>query len=224
MTVKEYAKSLGVSVITVRRAIKSYNFSLPNPEIREKQGDYSGAEILPGFEEWAKINWPKWFDKKDKPKQSPKPLHPPKEDSVEDTHTKKPFAKTLMAILPYLPLPMFGLAASYGVYHFASLFMPPFFAVIVAGGFECTYIGIAALELREHELKRGQRVALQAVIVSMIYNFMSAGITIIGKDQPQEVIASLHWIAQVILFLLHGLPIAWLCYEVAKLILHKNQK
>jgi len=42
-------------------------------------------------------------------------------------------------ILARLPLPMLALAASYGVYEFARLFVPMWVALVQAAAFELTY-------------------------------------------------------------------------------------
>lgn len=121
-------------------------------------------------------------------------------------------------ILAVLPLPMLGLAASYGVYFFASNFSPTWVAISEAASFELTYIGLAALRgLSPDQRKKATGVSIGAVAVSVLYNSIAAAI-----HQRPEILEDLPlywlWIVSVI----HGAPLAVLAYLVADLLFHRD--
>ncbi len=116
-----------------------------------------------------------------------------------------------------LPLPMLALAASYGVFRFASLFVPFWVAVVQAAAFECTYVGLALVEdLEADERKRARAIGVGAVIVSILYNSLDGFF-----HRRPEILANLPLWFDITLALLHGAPLAWVSYLVANLLLHK---
>lgn len=144
----------------------------------------------------------------------------------------------------FLPLPMLGLAASYGVYFFASYFVPQAVAIGEAAAFELTYIGIASLkDLSPNNKRRALRIAYYAVFVSVVYNTL-AGALHLNPEILQGLQGTITWIEElgqdgqalgtyqasniggVILFwviaLVHGVPPATLAYQVADLHIHKS--
>lgn len=121
-------------------------------------------------------------------------------------------------ILARLPLPMLALAASYGVYSFALLFVPPIVAGIQAAAFELTYIGLAVTrDLDTPQRKRATGISLGAVATSIIYN------TLAGWFHSQAaLLETASPIAWLCLAVLHGAPLAWVAYLVADLLLHSQ--
>lgn len=126
-------------------------------------------------------------------------------------------------VLARLPLPMLALAASYGVYRFAAMFVPVWVAIVQAAAFELVYIGLAVVRLDDRQQKRAQAISIGAVIVSMAYNTLDG----LFHRRPELLAAPDLWL-DVSLALLHGVPLALLAYLVADLLLHStnghNQK
>lgn len=122
-------------------------------------------------------------------------------------------------VLSVLPLPMLGLAASYGVYHFASFFAPTWVAIVEASAFELTYIGLAALEgLDDKQRTRARWVSVGAVTVSIIYNSI-AGAAWMDPELLIDLSSFFFWAVAI----LHGVPLAVLAYFVSDLVLHSEQ-
>ena len=120
-------------------------------------------------------------------------------------------------LLARLPLPMLALAASYGVYSFALLFVPPWIAVVQAMAFELVYIGLAVVNLPAEQRRRAQAISIGAVVVSVAYNTLDG----LFHRRPGLLAAPDLWL-DVALSLLHGVPLAVLAYLVADLLLHHN--
>lgn len=124
-----------------------------------------------------------------------------------------------MKVLPVLPLPMLGLAASYGVYFFAVQFVPVWIAIGEAMAFELTYVGLASMKgLNEKLQKRARRVSLGAVGVSVIYNTLAGAI-----HQNPEIFKDLSLFWFWTLAVVHGAPLAILAYLVSDLIFHQKK-
>lgn len=142
----------------------------------------------------------------------------PKKES-EKRKTEKVKESILIEVIQIAPLPMLGLAASYGVYFFAIQFVPWFIALIEASAFELIYIGLASMKgLSEKQKKRAAKVSKLAVVVSMIYNTLAAAI-----HQDTTLIEDLgpfwFWTIAVI----HGAPLALLGYYIADLKFHSKK-
>lgn len=121
-------------------------------------------------------------------------------------------------LLAGLPLPMLALAASYGVYSFALLFVPQWVAVTQAAAFEMCYIGLAVVvNLSEAQRKRAGHISVGAVAVSILYNSLAG----LFHRRP-ELLAALPWWGDAILSVFHGLPLALVAYFVADLLLHRD--
>lgn len=119
------------------------------------------------------------------------------------------------AILARLPLPMLALAASYGVYSFSSMFVPQWVAITQAAAFELTYIGLAVVEgMSQQQRQRATAISVGAVVTSILYNTLAG----LFHRNPTwlENLGYLEWGMAV----LHGLPLAWVAYLVADLLLH----
>jgi hypothetical protein len=119
-------------------------------------------------------------------------------------------------VLARLPLPMLALAASYGVYSFALLFVPPIVAGVQAAAFELTYIGLAVTQsLDGAQRKRATTISIGAVVASIVYNTLAGWF----HRQPDLLTAGgdLAWLMFAIL---HGAPLAWVAYLVSDLLLH----
>ena len=135
----------------------------------------------------------------------------------ERLKTSRKFSAT--KLLQVLPLPMLGLAASYGVYFFASQFVPVAVAISEAAAFELTYIGLSSMKgLSERLQSRAKRVAIMAVVVSVIYNTL-AGAIHMEPDLLSDLSLFWFWFLAII----HGAPLATLAYFVADLIFHQKR-
>lgn len=117
--------------------------------------------------------------------------------------------------LARLPLPTLALAAAYGVYSFQVIFTPAWVAVVSAASFELCYIGLAVARLGADERKRAVTISLGAVVVSVLYNSLSALFAI----RPALLVDRPLW-ADIGLAVVHGLPLAVVAYLVADLLLH----
>lgn len=121
-------------------------------------------------------------------------------------------------ILARAPLPMLALAASYGVYSFARLFVPDVVAVIQAAAFELTYIGLAVTQgLSDGQRKRATAISVGAVVASIVYNTLAGWF----HKQP-DLLSTASPIAWLMFAILHGAPLAWVAYLVADLLLHSG--
>jgi hypothetical protein len=112
---------------------------------------------------------------------------------------------------------MLALAASYGVYSFALLFVPFWVAVVQASAFELTYVGLAVLVLPDaSQLRRARSISYGAVVVSIAYNSLAG----LFHRQP-DILAGLPLWAEWTLAVLHGAPLAWVAFLVSDLLLHR---
>lgn len=122
-------------------------------------------------------------------------------------------------ILSHAPLPMLALAASYGVYQYALLFVPQWVAVVQAAAFEATYIGLAVVRVPEADRRvLATRISFAAVAVSVVYN-SAAGYF---HRNPAALIG-LSFVEELGLAIAHGAPLAIVAYLVADLLLHAPQ-
>lgn len=124
--------------------------------------------------------------------------------------------KQWRSVLAVLPLPMLALAASYGVYEFSRLFVPPWVALVQAAAFELTYVGLAVVQVQNDQRIRARWISLGAVVVSICYNTLAG----LFHREPALLEAAPLW-ANVALALLHGAPLAWVAFLVADLLLHR---
>ena len=127
---------------------------------------------------------------------------------------------TWVDVLPVAPLPLLGLGATYGVYHFSSFFTTPVFAVVLGSAFELTYIGMAVMVLRCPELAAtARKVSLSAVLVSIIYNVFSGALyfmpTLMQKLPPHDNSIGA-WVSLWVLCILHGAPLPGLAFAVSE--------
>ena len=121
-------------------------------------------------------------------------------------------------VLARLPLPMLALAASYGVYSFARLFVPPWVAATQAAAFELTYIGLAVQPgMAADARRRATAISVGAVAVSILYNTLAG---LFARNGAW--LDGMPWYAEVALAVLHGAPLAWVAYLVADLLLHRD--
>ena len=122
------------------------------------------------------------------------------------------------SFLAHLPLPTLGLAASYGVYRFALLFVPSWVAIVQAASFEATYIGLAVAQgLSVDQRRRAQYIGFGAVSVSIVYNSLDG----LFHRRP-ELLTTMPLAGDIALSVLHGLPLALVAYLVANLLLHSE--
>lgn len=127
---------------------------------------------------------------------------------------------------PIIPLPMLGVPASYGVYHFATLFAPWWVAVVEACAFEATYIGLAAANSLPKELRgQARRISLGAVGVSVLYNTIAGAVWRSPEMFERLKVSGEMWEFGLFWFLAlaHGAPLAILAYLVSDLHINKKQ-
>lgn len=120
-------------------------------------------------------------------------------------------------VLAALPLPMLALAASYGVYSYALLFVPTWVAVVQASAFEMTYVGLSVLRVGDAQRRRARLISGGAVVVSIIYNSLAG----LFHRAPGLLDALPMW-GETVLAVLHGLPLALVAFLVADLLLHQE--
>jgi hypothetical protein len=222
-TLKTIAPQLGVKPDTLRRKLKAAPHNLKigiNQELPEEVV----KKLLP---QSAPLR-----SDPDQPKPAPpKPLNPKpqkpaplvSESAIKKANvgfvTKPRFSVNWETVLPVLPLPMLGLAASYGVYLFSSFFVPDLVAIGEAAAFELTYIGLAMTKrLGEKQQNRAYWVAFAAVGVSVVYNTL-AGVMHLEPDWFQNMRPVWVWVLAAV----HGLPLAALAFQVAQLLLHRRK-
>ena len=121
-------------------------------------------------------------------------------------------------VLARLPLPMLALAASYGVYRFAAMFVPQWVAIVQAAAFELVYMGLAVVRgLTPGQYKRARAISLGSVAVSVAYNSLDG----LFHRRVDLLVGAPLWV-DVSLALLHGAPLALVAYLVADLLLHSD--
>lgn len=119
-------------------------------------------------------------------------------------------------VMARLPLPTLALAASYGVYSYALLFVPWWVAVIQAAAFELTYLGLSTVDVPERwRRRRAAAISLAAVSVSVVYN-SAAGYF----HRNPAALSGLSFVEELALAVAHGAPLAIVAYLVADLLLH----
>lgn len=123
-------------------------------------------------------------------------------------------------VLARLPLPMLALAASYGVYSFARLFVPEPVAIIQAAAFELTYIGLAVTRTFDAaQRRRATLISVGSVVASIVYNTLAGWF----HRQP-TLLEGATPVAWLMFAILHGAPLAWVAYLVSDLLLHSQPK
>ncbi|QDP50395.1 MAG: hypothetical protein Unbinned5350contig1001_10 [Prokaryotic dsDNA virus sp.] len=144
------------------------------------------------------------------------------------THEIEPVKKEVKKIdwrfwLVRLPLPMFGLIMSYGVYYFPlSLGVPVWVCVGGAMSLEMTYLGLTAMDqLGKEEKEKANSIAKMAVALSMFYNTVSIMIHVVDI-RGGNLIGDLHW-GLILIFAVSHSCLALLAYRVGNLILHKRK-
>jgi hypothetical protein len=205
-TIKQIAPTLGVKPESLQKRLKrtgqpyGLNDTLPDNLVDELIGGSPST-------------------KPDEPIQPDRKPDKPKPDRQKAAPKPKAKAWQWEKVLAVLPLPMLGLAASYGVYYFAAFFTPTWVAIGEAAAFELTYIGLSASKgLNEKQQKRAGQVALGAVSVSVVYNSL-AGAMHLSPDWFENLQPAYIWLLSV----LHGFPLAVLAYQVALLLLHRKK-
>lgn len=196
-TIKELAAKRGIQPASIQKKFK-----------RKGWGSYGVDDILP--DDVLKL----FLDN-----EKEAPTKPPIDESKPvEAKPKKKKENKILKIIPFLPLPMLGLAASYGVYFFAINFVPFPFALIEASAFEFVYIGLACLPRLDKKLrKRALLISLGAVLISAAYNTMAAAIHM-DACLLQDLKPAYFWGIS----LLHGVPLAVLSFGMADLIIHKK--
>lgn len=122
-------------------------------------------------------------------------------------------------LLGVLPMPMLGLVASRGVYEFGLLYLPEEFALAGAAAFESVYIGLAVQRYRTvNQRTRARNISRGAVAVSILYVAVAAYFY-----RNAEALQAIPWYGEVLLAMLHAVPLATLNYLVAQLLLHEDE-
>ena len=94
-------------------------------------------------------------------------------------------------------------------------------AYVTAAAFELTYIGLAVVPLSDKESKgKAVWVAQAAVLVSVAYNVISGFL----HRNPTALDTAGAWWLEIILSLIHGLPLASVGYLLSTLILHNMKE
>lgn len=126
--------------------------------------------------------------------------------------------QTLRLILSRASLPMLALAASYGVFKYAELYVPSWVAFIQAAAFEAVYLGLAiAPNFSTYQQRRASAISGGAVVASVLYNTLAGLFHRIPLEQ-----FNLPVYGELAFAALHGLPLAWVAYLVADLLLHSQ--
>lgn len=126
--------------------------------------------------------------------------------------------------IAFIALVLLATSAAYGVYVFSLLFVPHIFALITAGAFEATYIGLGVAKLSGEQRAHATWISGSAVAVSIIYNTLSAIFHLLPAVTISIATAT-GWVSItgiVILAILHGAPLALTAFFLSSLILHKN--
>lgn len=133
--------------------------------------------------------------------------------------------------LAFIALVLLATSAAYGVFVFSLLFVPYTFALITAGAFEFTYIGLGVARLKGNQRVHAMYISTSAVVVSVLYNTISAVLHILGLTSI-ALFAGIStatglalvglWVLVIFFALLHGAPLALTAFFLSNLILHKN--
>lgn len=214
ITFEQMAEKLGVPVDSVGRKYRELNTGQPFDKYAISNG--STTHILSRFldsrnpktAKAAKRLLDEYLESSELKTVSNKQNTPPQTKPQKDLNW-----------LAILPLPLLGLAASFGVYSFAAFFSPWWVAVIEASAFEFVYIGLAVQNgLTEKQRRSANWISVSAMCVSVLYN-TAAGLFHRMPDLLNNM--GLEW--ELFLSVLHGLPIPVLAYAVADLLLHQKR-
>lgn len=116
------------------------------------------------------------------------------------------------------PLPLLGLAASYGVYRFALVFVPVWVAIVTASAFEFVYIGLAVYDgFGEKERREALYVSLGGVVTSILYNVLDGYF-----HRRPALLDAMPWWGDLLLAFVHGAPLAVLAFLVSRLVMHPD--
>ena len=209
MTLLELAAIDGYpSLRTIQRRAAQYNETAQAQQPTGKHSEVT-QEFLKFLEELIRSE-----GRKEKPPQKP---NPPKRDTevqpslkIRSGHWNWP-SIDWRTVLPKLPIPLLGIPAAYGVYMFASYFVPVPVALIEAGGFEMVYIGLMSVQQTRTNKQLVWWTIWGAVLVSVLYN------TVAGYEHlVSGWIAGLRPAGKVAISILHGAPLAVL----AALVMH----
>lgn len=135
--------------------------------------------------------------------------------------------------IAFIALVLLATSASYGVFVFSLLFVPYTFALVAAGAFEATYIGLGVARLKGEQRIHAGYISGAAVAVSVIYNTIAAivhlfpsgvGALLAALTTASGVALFGLWFVVIIFALLHGAPLAVTAFFLSNLILHKNDE
>jgi hypothetical protein len=233
MKIRDIAKQEGIKPKSLQTRIKRYN-AAEGTAYKYGLNDTLSAELYEafGFGATAQVKEEKPLEALKTP--SPKPKKK-KTTNKEPKNMKKTNTSggALLNSLPYLALPMLMLPLAYGVYSFASQFVPSYVAIGEAFALEFTYVGLAALRgLSPNQVHRAKKIAYWAVTVSITYNIIAAGI-----HQNADLFAGLEgtlyyegdqlkglggFFVFWSLAIIHGLPIGVVSFKIAELLLHQQ--
>ena len=208
-TIKDLASQAGIQPESVKKKLnrKGFQFGL-NDDLTE-----DAIAIVLGQGKQDKTRQDKAAPPV-QPAQSPRKTIKP----IQKIEAKPVSGSSWEKALAVAPLPMLGLAASYGVFYFAAFFAPVWVAIGEAMAFELTYIGLSITKgLTDKQQARAAMVAKGAVLVSIIYNSL-AGVMHLQPDWFKQMNAVWVWVLACV----HGLPLALLAYQVATLLLHRK--
>lgn len=229
MKIKEIADRTGKSTRTIIRYIDKFNEDSKLNLAKGMNDDITHEGVLLFIEDKSKVNFRNLDKNRDdsvkKMREELDNIPKIKKSLKSLKNEKEVFAQKFdwRFWLVRLPLPLFGLVMSYGVYYFShSMGIPMFVSIGGAICLEATYLGLAAMDgLNEKEKKKANRIGGTAVILSMFYNSVAAIIHMMEK-QGGNLFEELHWIWILVFAIAHS-ALGLLAYEVGNLILHKRK-
>lgn len=129
------------------------------------------------------------------------------------------FFEHLRPWIPRAATLVLAFGSSVGIYHFSLLFYSVEVSRIIAGSFDGAYLGLAVIEARfdnPNLRKEAINVARTACATAMIM------VTLAGLFhlRPELLIDKPLW-GDVVLSLVHGVPLSYLAYKMSRLILHE---
>lgn len=242
-TITDIATIRGISPtsarVAVRRAYEKLGEAMPKETTNEtplpenilaliqnkgaKIGKVNGSAVLEAEVEQSEIKPADAPEVKTQPVQRKQQL---KAVAVQETPQVQEITPTepsinWTAVLSILPLPMLGLAASFGVYFFSTRFVPEWVAIGEAMAFELTYIGLAASRaISGAKYKRARWVSMAAVGVSVIYNTLAAALHL--HPEVMDILKPTQngfWpgVGFWVVSMLHGAPLAILGFFISEL-------
>ncbi|NNJ13681.1 hypothetical protein EKD04_025480 [Chloroflexales bacterium ZM16-3] len=119
------------------------------------------------------------------------------------------------SLISTISLPMVALSASFGIYAFSCLFIPPWVAFANAAAFQWFYLGLMIFQLPDDQRHRAAFTMRMAVAISIGDNYLSG----LLHFQPERQ-ATLPLMAVGLLCLIHSMPLGFLAHATSDLRIH----